>query len=235
MELETASPPAEEFGTRVVVPEDHDPAELEAAVATAVARGDPGTTQLWIRAVTSTDDKAAARFGFEPYRDLWQLRCSLPASGPVLATRAFTPADIDDLVTVNNRAFAWHPEQGGLTAEAVRDRMDEQWFDAEGLRLHHVNERLVGLCWTKIHTDHDPALGEIYVIAIDPDFHGRGLGAPMTRAGLEWLTGRGLRDGMLYVESDNHAANAIYAKIGFEHHHTDRAYRLAADPVTYPS
>ena len=47
----------------------------------------------------------------------------------------------------------------------------------------------------------------------------------MTLAGLEWLSGRGLTAGMLYVESDNHPANAVYRRIGFDHHHTDRAYR----------
>ena len=68
-------------------------------------------------------------------------------------------------------------------------------------------------------------MGEIFVIAVDPDFHGRGLGVPMTLAGLEWLADRGLRHGMLYVEADNDAANATYRRIGFTRHRTDRAYR----------
>jgi mycothiol synthase len=143
-----------------------------------------------------------------------------------LATRAFTDADLDDFVRVNNRAFHWHPEQGGLTADAVRATMTEPWFDADGFRLLHDDDGLIGFCWTKIHADHDPPLGEIYVIAIDPDQHGRGLGKPMTLAGLEWLHAQGLEHGMLYVESDNDPANATYAALGFTRHHTDRAYRL---------
>ena len=181
--------------------------------------------QLWIREVADGDDAAARRHGFEPYRDLWQLRCRLPADASGLPTRAFASEDTDEFVSVNNRAFHWHPEQGGLTAGDVRSRMAEPWFDADGFRLHHRQGRLAGFCWTKIHPDHDPPLGEIYVIAVDPDFAGRGLGQPMTLAGLEWLSGRGLTVGMLYVESDNHAANAVYRRIGFAHHQTDRAYR----------
>ena len=186
---------------------------------------DDADALLWIREISEGDDAVARRHGFEPHRDLWQLRCQLPAELSDLPTRAFRIDDIDEFVSVNNRAFHWHPEQGGLTAADVRSRMAEPWFDGDGFRLHHQHDRLAGFCWTKIHADHDPPLGEIYVIAVDPDFAGRGLGRPMTLAGLEWLSSRGLTVGMLYVESDNHPANAVYRRIGFVHHHTDRAYR----------
>ena len=212
--------------TQIVVYEGRSPGEVGQVLAAALAElDDDAGAQLWIREVAPGDDAAAHRHGFVPYRDLWQLRCRLPAEPSGLPTRAFTLDDLDEFVEVNNRAFHWHPEQGGLTAADVRSRMAEPWFDAAGFRLHHRDGRLAGFCWTKVHADHDPPLGEIYVIAVDPDFAGRGLGRPMTLAGLEWLSGRGLTAGMLYVESDNHPANAVYRRIGFEHHHTDRAYR----------
>ena len=214
---------------RIVVLEDRDRSDIDDIVSVASSlMSDSSGVQLWIRDVAEGDDDAAGRHGFEPYRDLWQLRCDLPAEPSGLSTRAFTLADLDEFVAVNNRAFHWHPEQGGLTSDDVRHRMAEPWFDADGFRLHHRQDRLAGFCWTKVHADHDPPLGEIYVIAVDPDFAGRGLGGPMTLAGLEWLSGRGLTVGMLYVESDNHRANAVYRRLGFEHHHTDRAYRRPA-------
>jgi len=194
----------------------------------ALADRRPGAGRLWVRAVDDAADTEATSRGFVAYRDLWQLRCELPAAPSGLTTRAFTDADIDEFVAVNNRAFHWHPEQGGLTADAVRATMAESWFDPDGFRLLHDDDRLIGFCWTKIHAEHEPALGEIYVIAVDPSQHGRGLGVPMTLAGLEWLAGQGLDHGMLYVESDNDAANATYARIGFTRHHTDRAYRRPA-------
>ena len=219
--------PATAGGEAQIVVHEGRAAGGTAEVLTAALAGldDGASAQLWIRDVAEGDDAAARSCGFEPHRDLWQLRCRLPAEPSGLPTRAFRIDDTDEFVAVNNRAFHWHPEQGGLTADDVRDRMAEPWFDADGFRLHHREGRLAGFCWTKVHSDHAPALGEIYVIAVDPDFGGRGLGRPMTLAGLEWLTDRGLTVGMLYVESDNHPANAVYRRIGFTRHQTDRAYR----------
>ena len=72
----------------------------------------------------------------------------------------------------------------------------------------------------------DPPAGEIYAIAVDPDFAGRGLGLPLTNAGLEYLhRQRGMTAGMLYVESDNAPANRIYQKLGFRLAQVNRAYR----------
>ncbi|MHB8669581.1 MAG: GNAT family N-acetyltransferase [Acidimicrobiales bacterium] len=76
-----------------------------------------------------------------------------------------------------------------------------------------------------MHPRHDPPLGEIYVVAVDPDFHGLGLGRALTVAGLESLSERGLRMGMLYVDATNAAARAVYDSLGFVLDHVDRAYR----------
>lgn len=229
MALSVTGPHDGDFRWTAVVDEDHDHDSLAADLDRLDDRVDTlGPVQLWIRHVQPGDDELAAAHGLRPYRDLWQLRCPLPRPRSDLPTRAFRPDDLDELVAVNNRAFAWHPEQGGRRREDIERIMAESWFDPDGLRLLHLDGRLAGFCWTKIHADHEPPLGEIYVIGIDPDFHGRGLGVGLTLAGLDWLADRGLRHAMLYVESDNAPANATYRRIGFTHHHTDRAYRRDA-------
>lgn len=226
MRWEVIGPENEGCRWTIVAPEARADSDTAEVLAQALASTDHGPVRLWIREVDDAADAAARALGFTAYRDLWQLRCPLPAASSGLETSAFRDDDLDEFIAVNNRAFDWHPEQGGLTRASVEATMSEPWFDADGFRLHHVEGRLVGFCWTKIHGDADPPLGEIFVIAIDPSHHGRGLGKPMTLAGLEWLTARGLEHGMLYVESDNAPANATYAAIGFTRHHTDRAYVL---------
>lgn len=185
---------------------------------------------LWVEHADDHLTSIATAAGMRHWRDLLQMRCPLPAAPSDLPVRPFTDADAEDFLSVNNRAFHWHPEQGGMTIEGLRARQAEPWYDPEGFLLHERDGRLAGFCWTKVHPADeergDPAMGEIYAIAVDPDFHGQGIGGPLTLAGLAWLARQGLRVGMLYVESDNHPAVHTYERIGFTVHHVDRAFTI---------
>ena len=67
-------------------------------------------------------------------------------------------------------------------------------------------------------------LGEIYVIAVDPDFQGLGLGNQLTLAGLASIAARGVTVGMLYVDGGNTTAVTMYERLGFTTDRTDRAF-----------
>ena len=138
-----------------------------------------------------------------------------------------TPGEDDDAwLAVNNRAFAWHPEQSGWTRSTLDAKVAEPWFDPDGFLLHEIDGELAAFCWTKVHDDTSPPLGEIFVIAVDPAFHGRGLGRELTLAGLDWLSARGLGTAMLYVEADNVPARTMYEQLGFTIHHAKRWWGL---------
>jgi len=215
-------------GERLAMSPDDFAEDLARAVETARAGGG-GRCRLWIGHVEPGDDRLAARWGFAGYRDLWQLRCPLPPPPSGLDVRPITADDEDSVLEVNRRAFAWHPEQGDMSAADLRERQREPWYDPAGFLVHERGGRIAGFCWTKIHPAGDTplddvAMGEIYVIAVDPDYQGLGIGGPLTLAGLAHLHSRGPATGMLYVEADNDAANAVYRRLGFRHHYTNRAY-----------
>ena len=192
----------------------------------AVAAGGGGPVFVWVAEPTPEDDAVAGTAGLRPGRDLLQLRVALPLAAVALPWRPFEVGrDEAAWLEVNNRAFDWHPEQGGWTIEMLRERMAEPWFDPAGFLVHERDGRMAGFCWTKVHPDGAEPLGEIYVIAVDPDFHGLGLGKALTLAGLDWLhRHRAIDTGMLYVDASNTAAVALYRKLGFTTFGTDRAY-----------
>ena len=199
--------------------------ELAAALRESLVATD-SLTQIWIEDAQMDDDKLLNSIGFSSYRDLWQMRCKFPPNGEGIATRPYI-CGVDDeaFLEVNARAFSWHPEQGSLDLSKLDDLFKEEWFDDEGFLLLEVENRLAGFCWTKVHHQGDLTVGEIFAIAVDPDFHGKGFGKPLTISGLNYLANVGADLGMLYVEADNIPAIRIYEDIGFTHFSTNRAYK----------
>jgi mycothiol synthase len=206
-------------------------AEVVGAAINLVAAEGGGHVHMWVPKPTPAHDAIAEAAGLRRGRELLQMRRRLPVDdehrggAEPLDVRPFRPGqDEEAWLEVNNRAFRHHPEQGGWDVDTIRNREQQSWFDADGFLLYEQGGRLAGFCWTKIHKDVDPPLGEIYVIGIDPDFEGHGLGRRLVIAGLDWLAAKGLEVGMLYVDAANAGAVHLYEKLGFSVDHVDRAY-----------
>ena len=203
--------------------------ELLTAALHEVAINGGGHVHWWVFEPTIGHEQVAAQVGLTPGRRLHQMRRSLPLSSSdaeaQVAVRTFVKGqDEESWLTVNNRAFEHHPEQGGWNHATLSARLAQPWFDANGFVLHEIDNQLAGFCWTKVHTDIDPVLGEIYVIAVDPTFHGHGLGKSMVVSGIVNMSQRGIKTAMLYVDPENAAAMALYEGLGFHVHRTDRAF-----------
>ncbi|MEV4635976.1 mycothiol synthase [Actinoplanes sp. NPDC049548] len=203
-----------------------------------LAAAGPGELQFWAHGDEPAARAFADKAGFTRSRVLWQMRRPLadlpdvPLPEGVLV-RAFVPGEDDAAwLGVNSRAFAHHPEQGRWTENDLRLRFAEPWFDPAGflLAVDPADDKLLGFHWTKVHPagGGEPAIGEIYVLGVDPGGHRRGLGAALSVAGLRHLAGRGLHDALLYVDESNEAAVALYRRLGFDIHSTDVQYTRSA-------
>ena len=205
------------------------------AMVNAARQRSADSTRFWAHGNLAPARATAAALGLTPVRELWQMRRSLrdlpPAVLPAgIELRTYQgPADDGELLQVNNAAFAWHPEQGGLTPDDIAERFSEPWFDAAGLFLafDERTHKLAGFHWTKVHLDR-PGVGEVYVLGVDPGEQGRGLGRALTLEGLHYLAERLAAHPdptvLLYTEADNAAAVRTYEKLGFEVSGVDTAY-----------
>jgi len=149
----------------------------------------------------------------------------LDLEGAVAAAgaREFRPGEDDDAwVAANARIFAQHPEQGRLTLADLRTREAQEWFDPS---LFYVvpslddPTRIDAYAWLKVEHPHASvgatSSAEIYVIGVDPALQGRGMGGRLTTLALAALRRTGADHAELWVDADNLAAVATYARAGF--------------------
>lgn len=154
-------------------------------------------------------------------RTILKLHRSLVADFPKPITSAgistFNPADSNEWLALNNKIFVSHPDQGDWVMQDLTNRMKESWFDADGFFLARESGEIIGFCWTKIHQDriNEGAIGEIYVLGVDPSAHSSGLGKALTLTALRYFQSKEIKESMLYVDADNHAALILYKKLGF--------------------
>jgi mycothiol synthase len=203
-------------------------AEPEAIPALLDAVQRPGLL-MWAHGRGSRLTSVLAERGFEPVRELFQLRRSLtglPAEPPFpdgVVVRPFRPGqDEQAWLAVNAAAFASHAEQGRRTLAELQALMAEHWFDPADFLLADRDGDLLGYHWTKVHS---ATLGEVYVLGIAPAAQGLGLGPALLVRGLHHLARRDCTDVLLYVDGDNAGARRLYDRSGFREHDRDVQWR----------
>ena len=169
--------------------------------------------------------------GFQAQRELLVMEARPRPAGDqttVAGVRieVFTPERLDDLVRLNARVFADHPEQGRLTSADFSTRMAADWFDPNGLLIARTDDgALIGFVWVKPGPKTERAGAEIYVLGVDPSHTGRGVGRRLLDFALRDLTGQAVETVRLWVEADNRAAMSVYTNAGFSVVRHDFRYR----------
>lgn len=203
--------------------------------------------RLWSHGDTELARNFATKLGFVPVRNVIQMRRSLFSQiDPLFEIEGLTFRNFDanndssKFLELNKKCFAKLPDQANWTLKDLELRLKESWFKADGfVLLENKNKDLVGFCWTKIHGQdhehveydghthhshgHEP-IGEIYVLGVDPEHQGKGIGKLLTLWGLNYLRRAGLDSAMLYVDSNNKNAIDLYTSLGFNFWGVDKLY-----------
>lgn len=139
-------------------------------------------------------------------------RTDAPAD-PKIQIRSFRADDAKELVRVNNSAFTDHPDQFDLTVAKFNHQLEQKHASYRDILLHHIDQKLAAFIWT---FPRSTAEGELHVLAVAPEFQGRGLGGQMLDAGVGHLmNGYGIEITSLYVDASNEGAVRLYEKHGF--------------------
>ena len=199
-------------------------------------------TRIWSHGDLPAAKAIAASLKLERLWSNLLMSRSLGDIQPVISKypiRTFIP-DFDNraFLSLNNEVFANYPDQGGWSDDDLKVRLNEGWFEKEGFFVAEDKGELIGFCWTKIHGAHThshsdqdddhghDALGEIYVLAVNPDYKGQGVGRDLTITGLNYLKYQGLNNVMLYVGVENKPAFNLYKSLGFNEFGSDVMYRV---------
>jgi mycothiol synthase len=226
----------------LVVHPQHRKAGIGQQLLKALHEASGNTLRLWSHGDLPEARNIAEKSGFKRVRTVIQMRRSLndpiPELSKDISIRNFLPEiDNAEWIALNNKAFVNHPDQGNWSEKDLAVRVKEDWFDPQGFLIAEENQKMIGFCWTKIHGghthkhshgeaehDHDP-IGEIYIMGVNPEHSGKGIGKAVTIAGLRHMRYQGIFSAMLYVDADNASAIKLYQSLGFTEWGRDVLYR----------
>jgi GNAT superfamily N-acetyltransferase len=142
----------------------------------------------------------------------------------------YDPVHLDAIVRLSLRA--WSPVfdsiRNAMDADLYRAFYPEDWRASQQKAVEDVcaaenmnvwvaldNKSVVGFVVAK--RDSESGMGEIYMIAVDPDHQGHGIGSMLIEFALAWMKDAGMSLAMVETGSDpGHApARHTYEKLGF--------------------
>jgi mycothiol synthase len=169
--------------------------------------------------------KLLGKLGFRVIRRFLELRLDLSNSEiPNIdrippRCRHLKRGEEGQLVKIQNRSFAGTWGFNPNTLEEIVYRIGLPGCAPEDIILACDGENVMGYCWTRIYPGRDKVRrddkGRIYMLGVDPDYRGKGVGREVLLAGLSYLKSNRVGIVELTVDNKNKAACALYRSTGF--------------------
>ncbi|MBE9075703.1 GNAT family N-acetyltransferase [Romeria aff. gracilis LEGE 07310] len=143
----------------------------------------------------------------------------------------YAAEQLDAVIRLSLRA--WEPVfdslQKAMNADVYQTFYPDSWRASQQKAVEDVCAAADTKVWVAVDADSavgfiavkqhsDDSMGEIYMVAVDPDFQGRGIGSELIAFALAWLKEAGMSIAMVETGADpGHApARHTYEKVGFE-------------------
>jgi ribosomal protein S18 acetylase RimI-like enzyme len=141
----------------------------------------------------------------------------------------YSPRHLDAVVRLSLRSWApvFESIQNAMDLDVYRElypdwRVNQQKVvegacAAENIRVWVAIEAAVPVGFVAVKLQPETRMGEIYMIAVDPDFQRRGIGTALMQFALAWMKEAGMSVAMVETGGDpGHApARRTYEKLGF--------------------
>ncbi|MEL6401383.1 MAG: GNAT family N-acetyltransferase [Cyanobacteria bacterium J06607_6] len=143
----------------------------------------------------------------------------------------YSPGHLDAIIRLSLRA--WTPVfdsmQQTMNADVYQAFYPDHWRVSQRAAVEEVcaaadtyvwvaiaADAAVGFIAVKLHSE--DRMGEVYMVAVDPDFQGQGMGTALLEFALNWMKESGMAIAMVETGGDRgHApARQTYEKVGFE-------------------
>jgi len=174
---------------------------------------------------STTARELFTKIGFRFIRRFLELRLDLsevhvPDMGRIGPRyRQMKSGEEEKLVHIQNRSFTDTWGFNPNTLEEIAYRIGLPNRSPEDIILACDGDHVIGYCWTRIYVGEENVTiggrGRIYMLGVDPDYRGKGMGREVLLAGLSYLKDKGLGMVELTVDSENKAACALYRSAGF--------------------
>ncbi len=170
-------------------------------------------------------ERLLRRTGFTFIRRFLELRLDLsktplPDIGQVSPRcRSLETGEEERLTQLQNRSFIGAWGYNANTVEEIIYRTGLPNCSPEDIIMAFDSDKPIGYCWTRINFQKNKppseGTGRIYMLGVDPDYRGRGLGRQLLLTGFSYLKSKGLRVIELTVDRENKVARTLYTSVGF--------------------